>query len=89
VRAAVRQAARPAAVAGGWKDVAKLLTSYQHADEATMLKVMEAPVKLLGRRAAGGLGETVAAGAETKRPDAIQVASDLRVAPPGLEPGLS
>ncbi len=77
------------AVAGGWKDVATLLTSYQHADEATMLKVMESLLKLLGRRAAGGLGETVAAGAETKRPDAIQVASDLRVALPGLEPGLS
>jgi hypothetical protein len=32
---------------------------------------------------------TVAAGAETKRPDTTEVASNLRVAPPGLEPGLS
>ena len=26
------------AAAGGWKDVTTLLTCYQHADEATMLK---------------------------------------------------
>lgn len=36
--------------AGGWKDTQTLLTCYQHADEETMLRVMEAPVKLLSRR---------------------------------------
>jgi hypothetical protein len=41
------------AAAGGWKDVTTLLTCYQHADEATMLKVMESPVRLVSRRAAG------------------------------------
>lgn len=39
------------AAAGGWKDVTTLLTCYQHADEATMLKVMESPAKLVSRRA--------------------------------------
>jgi hypothetical protein len=34
------------AAASGWKDVRTLLTCYQHADEATMLKVMESRVKL-------------------------------------------
>jgi hypothetical protein len=29
---------------------ADLLTCYQHADEETMLRVMEAPVKLVSRR---------------------------------------
>ena len=43
------------AVAGGWKDVTTLLTCYQHADEATMLKVLESPMKLVSRRAAGAL----------------------------------
>jgi len=32
------------ATAGGWKDVTTLLTCNQHADEATMLKVMESPL---------------------------------------------
>jgi integrase len=41
------------AAAGGWKDVTTLLTCYQHADEATMLKVMASPTKLVSRRAAG------------------------------------
>jgi hypothetical protein len=48
------------AAAGGWKDVTTLLTCYQHADEATMLKVMESPVKLVSRRAGGAVVETVA-----------------------------
>jgi hypothetical protein len=39
------------AAAGGWKDTTTLLTCYQHADEATMLKVMESPIKLVSRRA--------------------------------------
>ena len=43
------------AAAGGWKDVTTLLTCYQHADEATMLKVMESPTKLVSRRTAGAL----------------------------------
>jgi integrase len=43
------------AAAGGWKDVTTLLTCYQHADEATMLKVMESPTKLVSRRAVGAL----------------------------------
>ena len=43
------------ATAGGWKDVTTLLTCYQHADEATMLKVMESPVKLVSRQAASAL----------------------------------
>lgn len=41
------------AAAVGWKDVTTLLICYQHADEATMLKVMESPVRLVSRRAAG------------------------------------
>jgi hypothetical protein len=41
------------AAAGGWKDVTTLLTCYQQADEATMLKVMASPTKLVGRRRAG------------------------------------
>ena len=41
------------AAAGGWKDLTSLLTCYQHADEATMLKVMASPVKLVSRRAGG------------------------------------
>ncbi len=40
------------AAAGGWKDVTTLLTCYQHADEATMLKVMESPLKLVARTVA-------------------------------------
>jgi hypothetical protein len=36
--------------AGGRKDTQTLLTCYQHADEETMLRVMEAPVKLVSRR---------------------------------------
>ena len=43
------------AAAGGWKDVTTLLTCYQHADEATMLKVMASPTKLVGRRTAGAV----------------------------------
>ena len=43
------------AAAGGWKDVTTLLTCYQHADEATMLKVMGSPVKLVALRTAGAL----------------------------------
>ncbi|MGE5230791.1 MAG: tyrosine-type recombinase/integrase, partial [Deltaproteobacteria bacterium] len=43
------------AAAGGWKDVTTLLTCYQHADEATMLKVMDSPLKLMSRRSAGAL----------------------------------
>jgi integrase len=42
------------AAAGGWKDVTTLLTCYQHADEATMLKVMASPIRLVNRRTAGG-----------------------------------
>ena len=41
------------AAAGGWKDVTTLLTCYQHADEATILKVMASPVRLVGRAAVG------------------------------------
>jgi hypothetical protein len=40
--------------------VTTLLTCYQHADEATMLKVMESPVKLVSRRAGSAVVETVA-----------------------------
>jgi hypothetical protein len=36
--------------AGGWKDTQTPLTCHQHADEETMLRVMEAPVKLMNRR---------------------------------------
>jgi integrase len=43
------------AAAGGWKDVTTLLTCYQHAEEATMLKVMASPTKLVSRRAASGV----------------------------------
>jgi hypothetical protein len=43
------------AAAGGWKEVTTLLACYQHADEATMLKVMESPVKLISRQAANVL----------------------------------
>jgi integrase len=43
------------AAAGGWKDVTTLLTCYQHADEATMLRVMASPTKLVNRRAAGAV----------------------------------
>jgi hypothetical protein len=32
-----------------------LLTCYQHADEDTMLKMMESPVRLVSRRAAGAM----------------------------------
>lgn len=38
---------------GGWKDGTTLLTCYQHADEATMLKVMASPTKLVSRRRVG------------------------------------
>lgn len=38
--------------AGGWRDTQTLLTSYQQADEATMLEVMASPVKLRDRKAA-------------------------------------
>ena len=48
------------AAAGGWKDVTTLLTCYQHADEATMLRVMESPVKLISRQAGSAVVETVA-----------------------------
>jgi hypothetical protein len=53
-----------------------------------MLGVMASPTKLVRLRRVQQSRETVAAGAETKRPD-TKVASDLRLAPPGLEPGLS
>jgi hypothetical protein len=43
------------AAAGGWKDLTTMLTCYQHADDATILKVMASPVKLVGRRLAGTL----------------------------------
>jgi len=39
------------------EDVTTLLTCYQHADEATMLKAMTSPLKLMSRRAAGGVLE--------------------------------
>jgi len=47
------EAVKDVAAAGGWKDVMTLLTCYQHADEATMLKVMASPAKLVALRAAG------------------------------------
>jgi len=34
--------------AGGWKDITTLVTSYQHADRATMLRVMSSPNRLIG-----------------------------------------
>jgi hypothetical protein len=41
---------------GRWlEDVTMLLTCYQHSDEATMLKVMQSPVKLVSRQAASAL----------------------------------
>lgn len=43
------------AAVGGWKDVATLITSYQHVDETTMLRVMASPVKLVSRRSTSGL----------------------------------
>lgn len=46
----------------GWHDHDTLTTCYQHTDEATMLKVMESPVKLVSRRAGSAVVETVAAG---------------------------
>ena len=36
--------------AGGWRDTQTLLTSYQQADEDTMLEVMRSPVKLRDRK---------------------------------------
>jgi hypothetical protein len=42
-------------VAGGWKDLTSLLTCYRHADEATMLKVMASPTRLVSRRTVGAL----------------------------------
>ena len=36
--------------AGGWRDTATLVASYQQADEGTPLQVMSSPVKLVGRR---------------------------------------
>ena len=36
--------------AGGWKDAQTLLTCYQHADDETMLRVMESSAKLVTRR---------------------------------------
>lgn len=48
--------------AGGWKDHATLLTCYQQADEASMLRVMASPAKLVSRKISGSeamvLGET-------------------------------
>jgi len=41
--------------AGGWKDVTTLLRCYRHADEATMLKVMASPTKLVSRRTASAV----------------------------------
>ena len=43
------------AAAGGWNDVTTLLTCYQHADEATMLKVMASPTNLVSGRTAGAV----------------------------------
>jgi hypothetical protein len=43
------------AAAGGWKHVTTMLTCYQHADEATMLKVMASPTNLVSRRAASAV----------------------------------
>jgi hypothetical protein len=54
-RRARRLPLKDVASAGGWKDVTTLLTCYQHSDEATLLKVMESPVRLVSRRAAGAL----------------------------------
>ena len=39
--------------AGGWRDLRTLTTSYQQADDETMLQVMASPVKLMGRKAVG------------------------------------
>jgi integrase len=36
--------------AGGWRDISVLQSAYLHADDGTMLKVLESPVKLVGRR---------------------------------------
>jgi hypothetical protein len=49
------QQLKDVAIAGGSKDVTTLLTYYQHADEATMPKVMASPAKLVGRRAAAAV----------------------------------
>ena len=38
---------------GGWRDQHTLTTSYQHADEETMLQVMASPVKLRSRKTSG------------------------------------
>jgi hypothetical protein len=43
------------AAAGGWKHVTTMLTCYQHADEATRLKVMASPTNLVSRRAASAV----------------------------------
>jgi integrase len=45
---------RDVMAAGGWKDVTTLLTSYQQPDDATMLRVMSSPNKLVGRTVATG-----------------------------------
>jgi hypothetical protein len=67
------------AAAGGWKDVTTLLTCYQHAGEATMLKVMEfageAGESSRDRRA----GETVAAGETRRRPNTTEVAPGIKL----------
>ncbi len=39
------QPLKAVAEAGGWKDHATLLTSYQHADEELLLEVMSEPHK--------------------------------------------
>jgi hypothetical protein len=39
--------------AGGWRDTNTLLTCYQHTDEESMLRVMEAPEKLRSLAAGG------------------------------------
>jgi hypothetical protein len=39
-RGARRLPLKNVAAVGGWKDVTTFLTRYEHADEATMLKVM-------------------------------------------------
>ena len=88
-RRARRLPLKDVAAAGGWKDVTTLLTCYQHADEATMLKVMESPVRLASRRAAGALEKQQHRAKKRRRPNTTEVAPGLSVAPPGLEPGLS
>jgi hypothetical protein len=52
------------------------LTCYQHADEATMLKVMESPAKLVSRQAASAL----------ENGSRNEWSRTFELPPPGLEP---